>query len=35
MGSNPDGLSGAEGTTAHNSAADPTSWFQLLTMASA
>jgi hypothetical protein len=30
-----DGLSGAAGTTAHSSAADPTSYFQLLTMAGA
>ena len=35
IGSNPDGLSGAEGKTAHSSPADPTSWFQVLTMASA
>jgi hypothetical protein len=35
IGSNPDGLSGAEGKTAHSPAADPTSWFQLLTMADA
>jgi hypothetical protein len=35
IGSNPDGLSGAKGKTAHSSAADPTSWFQLLTMAGA
>jgi hypothetical protein len=33
--SNPDGSSGAQGKTAHSSPADPTSWFQLLTMASA
>ena len=35
IGSNPDGLCGAEGKTAHSSAADPMSWFQLLTMAGA
>ena len=35
IGSNSDGLSGAEGNTAHSSAADPTSWFQLLTIAGA
>jgi hypothetical protein len=35
IGSNTDGLSDADGKTAHSSTADPTSWFQLLTMADA
>jgi hypothetical protein len=35
IGSNSDGLSGGDGNTAQSSAADLTSWFQLLTIAGA